>query len=42
LKEAANDKISPEELKKQMDDILNWEKDIKKSDKILSDKSNIV
>jgi len=41
LKEASNQNLSNDEILKHTEEILNWEKDIKKSDKILSDKSNV-
>lgn len=39
LNQTKNERISPDEIKKQTNDILNWEKDIIKSDKILSGKT---
>ena len=41
LKDAKNEKITPDEIKKQNNDILNWGKDIKKSDKIISGKTDV-
>jgi hypothetical protein len=41
MNEAKNQKISPDELKKQAEDILTWENQIKEADKILSGKSEV-
>jgi hypothetical protein len=37
-----NQTISPDEIKRQTNEILNWENDIKRSDQVLSGKSNSV
>jgi hypothetical protein len=37
-----NERISPEEIKRQTNEILNWENDINRSDQVLSGKTNSV
>jgi hypothetical protein len=34
-----NERISPEEIKRQTNEILNWENDINRSDQVLSGKT---
>jgi hypothetical protein len=41
LNETKNQTISPDEIKKFSNEILNWEKNIKESDNILSEKINV-
>ena len=41
MNESKNQKIPVEELKKQAEDILTWENQIKEADKILSGKSEV-
>jgi hypothetical protein len=41
MNESKNQKIPVEDLKKQAEDILTWENQIKEADKILSGKSEV-